>query len=84
MAEWEWSRKANVVLDHFRDHGWGPGMPLADVQLLLRREWRSEFGTEIPDETLSGFAPHLAEGHYFHVRPAPDEADLTSLPARER
>lgn len=71
MASWDWCRKVNVVFDHFRRHGWGPGMSLKDVRLLLRREWRSEFGTEIPDESLSGFAPSLAGGRYPPVRAEP-------------
>ena len=71
MASWDWCRNANVVFGHFRRHGWGPGMSLEDVRLLLRREWLSEFGTEIPDESLAAFAPILAEGHYPHVRAEP-------------
>jgi hypothetical protein len=78
-AGWEWSRKANAVLDRVRPSG--PGMSLEEAQLLLRREWRAEFGTDIPGRSLSAFAPRLAEGQLGHVRPAPPGARLTSPPS---
>ena len=78
-ADWEWSRKANAVLDRVRPSG--PGMSLQEVQLLLSTEWRSEFGTDIPEKSLSAFAPQLAEGHHFRVRPAPPGAHLTPPPS---
>jgi hypothetical protein len=59
IDEWEWSRKANVVLDHFKLHRWGPGMSVNEVKFRLMREWRSEFRTDIPEETLLAFTLQL-------------------------
>jgi hypothetical protein len=69
ISEWEAVGRINAVLDRVRSSAPGPG--LEEVERLLAKEWLAEFGLDIPQESLVAFAPALAEGYMFRVRPAP-------------
>ena len=47
----------------------GRGKDLGAMKVLLSNEWRSEFGTAIPDQQLSQSAEVLAQGRRIEVRP---------------
>jgi hypothetical protein len=75
----QWAGRVEAVYD--RVIRAGRGESLDEVKLLLAREWRAEFGTDVPESGLSRCAELLAEGRHIQVRPVQPGVPL-NLPSQ--